>query len=197
MKAIVFACVIACAVGTAAGGQEPGMNVELAGTASLIGGWMPVSVNGVSYVDPYAGVRADGSIQLEHVQFGAAIRLWEMQRADTYGGGGQTFYLVSEIRPNRGSHASLRFAYGYDHNTVDPGGGPARPEVVADAAMGAIGLGYEFNAPSNARMQLTLDVWLPAESGKAIALRQPALEIGIGYRVRAFQPIRPIPSRGR
>jgi hypothetical protein len=177
--------------------QEIGENVELAGTFGLVGGWVPLSVNGVDHVTPYGGGRIDGGIQLEHVLFGAAIRYWEMQQGDTFGGGGQEFSLVAEWRARRASPLSLRFSYGFDHNTIDRGGGPDRPEVVADGATGYVGIGYEFRAPSDALLQVTADVWLPRGNGTAITMRQPALEIGVGYRGRKFQAIRPIPSGRR
>ena len=192
MRALLIALLTtACATPSMA--QRLGTNIEVFGTASFQGGVVPVKAPSGSHIAPSGGIRIDGGLQFQRMAVGFGFGFWQMVPTDEYGGEGIDVFLLGEWRPGSDTRTTIRGALGYGGDSFDAGHGTERPAVGGDGTMWSIGVGREVITPFDTQLHLTVDLVVQAPTDGSIGRRPPMLELGVGYRLRRFQSISPLP----
>ena len=168
----------------------PATNFEVLGGLSAVAGVVPIRVDGIARVSTFAGFDVNAGFQFPHVSLALCLDYWELTRGSDYGGAGIDVAVLSEFRQSRGSLTTIRFGVGGGDGSMDRG----RSGTDVSTERGVLvfgGMGREILVSSN-RFLVTADLRFPNTNDGLTTRRRPALQFGVGYRLRSQQEIRPI-----
>ena len=175
-----------------AGAQLPATSIELFGTAGAIAGITPLRVGAASRIGVHGGGRVDVGIQTPRLGYGIGARYWELIPTQQFGGHGLDVFFLSEWRQFDDHLLSARVAFGTGFDDIDGGRGPQSERTSTSGVHFSVGLARELIFPSGGRGILSLDLVMPNVNTDVSGRRQPVVEVGFGYRIRAYHPIEAI-----
>ena len=107
-------------------------------------------------------------------------------------GHGRDVFFLSEWRQFDDHLLSARVAFGTGFDDIDGGRGPQSERTSTSGVHFSVGLARELIFPSGGRGILSLDLVMPNVNTDVSGRRQPVVEVGFGYRIRAYHPIEAI-----